>query len=378
MGYQQNERWGEEAFGPDFPFCRTHSEHHACTTRRHSTRLPIPRPVRVVTSGRLQSDRAASSNKQASSIKAATSTGVSPLVSNMKRSARIAAKPKQASENGARPGDNDGGQHDYHQAIAWCYALVDEDNREKQLREVLKIERFKGMLGDIPADYKDQAYKNASSHWSKQRNGNTDLSRNAIARAKRLIKEHEAAVLRGAKTIDVRITKMDGSFEFIPAVRCPDGSYRTTAAARVQVGAEEQNAAPPVGGNNDGESEVFRLRRELEVAKTMLLENGLKEDFLDRLQQQQQQQQQQQGRMPNGEEFGEEDDDDDDDDEEEDQQQIDDQTKSVSELQVELAVLREQHATLRAQVQRLEDQQVRAGGGDSGSGEEEKKEQEWI
>ena len=50
----------------------------------------------------------------------------------------------------------------------------------------------------------------------------------------------------------------------------------------------------------------------------------------------------------------------------------------MSELQVELTVLRGQYATLRAQVQRLEDQQVGAGGGDSGSGEEEKKEQEWI
>ena len=288
----------------------------------------------------------------------------------MVRPTRKAAAKQTSSSSGGTPGRSP--KHDYHQNIAWCYALADPDNCGKTYDQVRQDDRYEDMSNGTPSAHR------ARSAWSRHIDAGTAYGRNAIARAKRLIKEHEAAVLRGAKTIDVRIAKMDGSFEFIPAVRCPDGSYRTMADARVQGGAEEQNVAPPGGGNNDGESEVFRLRRELEVAKTMLLENGLKEDFLDRLQQQQQQQQQQQGRMPNGEEFGEEDDDDDDDDEEEDQQQIDDQTKSVSELQLELAVLREQHATLRAQVQRLEDQQVRAGGGDSGSGEEEKKEQEWI
>ena len=246
----------------------------------------------------------------------------------MKRSARIAkAKGGGSSGAAATPGADDGDDRaraekkDYiADNPVWRMNLAHSPTRAKTLMELGKdmYEPF-GIT-----DRKTQEYVNASAAWTRHR-----TNPNRIAEAKRLVQQDAEAAATNAKTYTIEIKTHSGDIERFPAVIGPgrDGWYRL--AVHAEAGAEEQNAeeqntdgdeaavaaaaaaaaaAGDIDGSNDAsevaseeeeESEVVRLRRELadkdrvlEIAKAMLQENGLKGDFLGRLEDQERQEQQ--------------------------------------------------------------------------------------
>ena len=212
---------------------------------------------------------------------------------------------------------------DYLQCRAWCDALNNSKMRSKNLTE---IPHFTDMAPWLKAfekgteNYKKELGK-VSHSWSYQKR-NPKFIKDAgriVAVEDQAIKEAEAAA-----TVYIGFDDDEGNTTWMEAYDKLDEFGRIVFRPRVPSEEEWEERKEETGSKDDEsesevsedeseeeeEEEVVHLRLELEtvqyeleIAKAMLQENGLKEDFLGRLQEQQQEQQ---GRMPDDDACGEE------------------------------------------------------------------------